>query len=70
MALEDHGLTPDKGEVLVTGAAGGVGSVAVAMLAQPGLSGGRRDGAAGDGRLSARPWRRRGSSRAPIWPKR
>ena len=30
MALEDHGLTPDKGEVLVTGAAGGVGSVAVA----------------------------------------
>ena len=33
MALEDHGLTPDKGEVLVTGAAGGVGSVAVALLA-------------------------------------
>ena len=33
MALEDHGLTPDKGEVLVTGAAGGVGSVAVAVLA-------------------------------------
>jgi acrylyl-CoA reductase (NADPH) len=34
MALEDHGLTPqaDK-EVLVTGAAGGVGSVAVALLA-------------------------------------
>ncbi|SPF80300.1 MDR family oxidoreductase [Pseudoprimorskyibacter insulae] len=33
MALEDHGLTPDRGEVLVTGAAGGVGSVAVALLA-------------------------------------
>jgi acrylyl-CoA reductase (NADPH) len=33
MALEDHGLTPEKGEVLVTGAAGGVGSVAVAVLA-------------------------------------
>jgi acrylyl-CoA reductase (NADPH) len=32
-ALEDHGLTPDQGEVLVTGAAGGVGSVAVALLA-------------------------------------
>lgn len=31
-ALEDHGLTPEKGEVLVTGAAGGVGSVAVALL--------------------------------------
>ena len=36
MALEDHGLTPDKGEVLVTGAAGGVGSVAVAILAHLG----------------------------------
>ena len=35
-ALEDHGLTPDKGEVLVTGAAGGVGSVAVALLAAGG----------------------------------
>lgn len=33
MALEAHGLTPDLGEVLVTGAAGGVGSVAVALLA-------------------------------------
>ena len=33
MALEDHGLRPDKGEVLVTGAAGGVGSVATAVLA-------------------------------------
>ncbi|MBK8439718.1 MAG: oxidoreductase [Rhodobacter sp.] len=36
MALEDHGLTPDRGEVLVTGAAGGVGSVAVALLAAAG----------------------------------
>jgi acrylyl-CoA reductase (NADPH) len=35
-ALEAHGLTPDKGEVLVTGAAGGVGSVAVALLAASG----------------------------------
>jgi acrylyl-CoA reductase (NADPH) len=33
MALEDHGLTPGQGPVLVTGAAGGVGSVAVALLA-------------------------------------
>ena len=32
MALEDHGLRPGAGEVLVTGAAGGVGSVAVALL--------------------------------------
>jgi acrylyl-CoA reductase (NADPH) len=33
IALEKHGLTPAAGEVLVTGAAGGVGSVAVALLA-------------------------------------
>ena len=32
MALEDHGLEPGNGPVLVTGAAGGVGSVAVAIL--------------------------------------
>ncbi|MGD9807090.1 MAG: YhdH/YhfP family quinone oxidoreductase [Deferribacterales bacterium] len=31
--LLNHGVTPEKGEVLVTGATGGVGSVAVAMLA-------------------------------------
>ena len=37
-ALEDHGLTPAAGEVLVTGAAGGVGSVAVAVLAHLGYA--------------------------------
>jgi acrylyl-CoA reductase (NADPH) len=36
MALERHGLTPDRGPVCVTGAAGGVGSVAVAVLAKRG----------------------------------
>ena len=36
MALEDHGLAPGHGPVLVTGAAGGVGSVAVAILAHLG----------------------------------
>lgn len=36
LALERHGVTPDKGPVVVTGAAGGVGSVAVAMLAKLG----------------------------------
>ncbi|MFC3616365.1 acryloyl-CoA reductase [Lutimaribacter marinistellae] len=36
MALEDHGLEPGHGPVLVTGAAGGVGSVATAILAQLG----------------------------------
>ena len=36
MALEDHGLSPENGEVLVTGAAGGVGSVATAILSKLG----------------------------------
>jgi acrylyl-CoA reductase (NADPH) len=38
MALEDHGVTPDQGPVLVTGAAGGVGSVAVSILAKLGYT--------------------------------
>ena len=38
MALEAHGLTPAAGEVLVTGAAGGVGSVATAILARRGYT--------------------------------
>ena len=38
MALEKHGLTPAAGEILVTGAAGGVGSVAVAILAKLGFN--------------------------------
>jgi acrylyl-CoA reductase (NADPH) len=36
MALEDHRLKPGDGEVLVTGGAGGVGSVAIAVLAKLG----------------------------------
>ena len=36
MALERHGLAPGDGEVLVTGATGGVGSVAIALLAKLG----------------------------------
>lgn len=36
MVLECHGVTPQRGEVLVTGASGGVGSVAVALLAAKG----------------------------------
>jgi len=36
IALEQHGLEPGAGEVLVTGAAGGVGSVATALLAKLG----------------------------------
>jgi acrylyl-CoA reductase (NADPH) len=37
MALERHGLAPGDGEILVTGAAGGVGSVAVALLSKLGF---------------------------------
>ncbi len=36
IALQEHGVTPDKGPVLVTGATGGVGSMAVDMLAKLG----------------------------------
>ncbi len=38
LALEHHGLRPADGEVLVTGASGGVGSVAVALLAKSGFT--------------------------------
>jgi len=36
MALEKNGVTPDKGEILVTGANGGVGSFSIAILAKLG----------------------------------
>ncbi|MGF9756953.1 MDR family oxidoreductase [Microvirga sp. 0TCS3.31] len=36
MALEQHGLRPERGPAIVTGAVGGVGSVAVALLARAG----------------------------------
>lgn len=38
MALERHGVTPESGEILVTGAAGGVGSVVVAILSKLGYT--------------------------------
>lgn len=38
LALERHGLAPGDGEVLVTGAAGGVGSIAIALLAKLGYT--------------------------------
>ncbi|QHP78728.1 oxidoreductase [Pectobacterium odoriferum] len=36
MALEDGGITPESGDIIVTGASGGVGSTAVALLAELG----------------------------------
>ncbi len=38
LALEQHAVTPDKGQILVTGATGGVGSTAVALLSQLGYT--------------------------------
>jgi acrylyl-CoA reductase (NADPH) len=38
MALEKHGVKPENGEILVTGANGGVGSVAIALLAKLGYT--------------------------------
>ena len=38
MALEQHGLTPERGPIAVTGANGGVGSVAIAILAKRGFT--------------------------------
>jgi acrylyl-CoA reductase (NADPH) len=38
LKLQDHGLRPGDGEVLVTGAAGGVGSIALALLASLGYA--------------------------------
>lgn len=37
MALQDHGVEPEAGPVLVTGANGGVGSIAIALLARQGF---------------------------------
>jgi acrylyl-CoA reductase (NADPH) len=37
MALERHGITPERGPVVVTGAAGGVGSVAISILSRLGF---------------------------------
>jgi len=38
LALEKNGVTPEKGEILVTGATGGVGSVAISLLAKLGYN--------------------------------
>lgn len=37
-AIQDHGITPEHGPILVTGAAGGVGSVAISLLSGLGYS--------------------------------
>ncbi len=47
LAIEDHGVKPEDGKVLVTGASGGVGSVAVSLLSSLGY-----DVVASSGRIS------------------
>ncbi len=77
LALEGHGLAPGGRPVLVTGASGGVGSVAVAILAQARLRRGRRHRPAGVGDLPQgarrqhhrRPRRRRRCADAPARPR-
>ena len=51
LALERHGLAPGDGEVLVTGATGGVGSVAIALLSRLGHTVVAATGKAGEARL-------------------
>mgnify|MGYP003312089648 CR=1 FL=1 len=38
LAILDHGLKPEMGPVVVTGASGGVGSIAISLLAKNGFS--------------------------------
>jgi acrylyl-CoA reductase (NADPH) len=48
-ALVNFGVTPEKGEILVTGATGGVGSVAIALLAKAGFQVAAATGKASEG---------------------
>jgi len=62
-ALLDHGVRPDQGEILVTGATGGVGSIAVALLAKAGFT-----VAAATGKPSR--WATRSPRRISFWQAR
>jgi acrylyl-CoA reductase (NADPH) len=58
LALEHGGITPDRGDILVTGASGGVGSIAIAVV-RTRLPCGGLDGPSRRGRLSAQARRSR-----------
>ena len=70
MALEAHGMVPNRGPVLVTGAAGGVGSLAVTLLGGLGYEVAALTGRPETEALSAGPRGRPGSCPAPTWPSR
>jgi acrylyl-CoA reductase (NADPH) len=57
LALEDHGVLQDSGPVLVTGAAGGVGSIAILMLAKRAYEVVASSGRIKEQGLPQRPWR-------------
>jgi acrylyl-CoA reductase (NADPH) len=59
LALEHGGLTPDKGDILVTGASGGVGSIAIALLTKLGYRVAASTGKASGRAVSSRPRRSR-----------
>ncbi|MDB4969022.1 MAG: alcohol dehydrogenase [Myxococcales bacterium] len=61
MALEDGGVRPGEGEILVTGATGGVGSVAVTLLGKLGY-----DVAASTGKASEGDWLKRLGARSIV----
>ena len=67
MAMEEQGVRPGDGEIVVTGAAGGVGSVAIPLLRAGRLHRGRLERPAGARRLSDRPGRTaRGRGPRPV----
>ena len=55
--IVDHGLSPESGDILVTGATGGVGSLAVSILSKIGYAVTAATGKTDQNRLSAKPWR-------------
>ena len=70
MALERHGLAPASGPVVVTGAAGGVGSVAIAILAKLGFTVHAVTGRPQEAELPQRAWAPPRSSSARNSPGR
>ena len=69
IALEDHGVTPESGPVLVTGATGGVGSTAVDILSNLGYEVVASTGKPDAADYLTRPRCEQRSSTAASWPR-